>query len=241
MVFSSKGSVGEAPPALHADDFAGQAGFVTQHNRTRFRDAALCSNPASGTPRNKSPSAANGLEKAMSVTEEPELSDLLRRGIGGDEKAYAAFLSRIAGVVRGFARRKIAHDVDPEDVVQDTLLAIHLKRHTWRPDGLVLPWVFAIARYKLIDAFRRRGRRIEVDIADFAETLAEPEREQAMPRDVERALRQLPHGQRQVVTAISIEGQSISETARGLNMNETAVRVALHRGLNAIAKWTGKQ
>ena len=111
------------------------------------------------------------------------------------------------------ARRRIEHGVDPEDVVQETLLAIHLKRHTWRTDGAVLPWVFAIARYKLIDAFRRRGRRIEVDIADFAETLAEPERETASERDVERALDRLPPVQRQVVTSISVEGRSIAETA----------------------------
>jgi RNA polymerase sigma-70 factor (ECF subfamily) len=177
----------------------------------------------------------------MSIAEDSELSDLLRKGLGGDETAYAAFLSRIAGIVRGFVRRKIGRDADPEDVVQETLLAIHLKRHTWRQDGLVLPWVFAIARYKLIDAFRRRGRHIEVDIVDFADTLAEPERERAMTRDVERALGQLPFGQKQVVTAISIEGQSIGEAARALNMKETAVRVALHRGLTAIAKWTGRQ
>ena len=103
----------------------------------------------------------------------------------------------------------------------------------------MLPWVFAIARYKLIDAFRKRGRRIEVDIADFAETLAEPQQELANPRDVERALESLPPGQRQVVTAISVEGRSIAETAQALGMNETAVRVALHRGLAAISREAG--
>ncbi|SJM35594.1 hypothetical protein BQ8482_810001 [Mesorhizobium delmotii] len=38
-------------------------------------------------------------------------------------------------IVRGFIRRKIVQGgVDPEDVVQETLLAIHVKRHTWRQD-----------------------------------------------------------------------------------------------------------
>jgi RNA polymerase sigma-70 factor, ECF subfamily len=172
-------------------------------------------------------------------SEDAELARLLRSAIGGDEKAYAVFLSRIAAMVRGFARRKIEYGADPEDVVQETLLAVHLKRHTWREDSAVLPWVFAIARYKLIDAFRKRGRRIEVDIADFAETLAEPQQETANPRDVERALERLPLGQRQVVTAISVEGRSIAETAQTLGMNETAVRVALHRGLAAISREAG--
>ena len=177
----------------------------------------------------------------MINSEDAELARLLRSGIAGDEKAYATFLSRIAAMVRGYARRKIEHGADPEDVVQETLLAIHLKRHTWREDGDVLPWVFAIARHKLIDAFRKRGHRIEVDIADFAETLAEPQQESASPRDVERALDRLPPGQRQVVTAISVEGRSIGETAKALGMNETAVRVALHRGLTAIAREAGRE
>ncbi|TIW02692.1 MAG: RNA polymerase subunit sigma, partial [Mesorhizobium sp.] len=98
----------------------------------------------------------------MTGKDEAELSGLLRAAIAGDERAYADFLHRIAALVRGFVRRKIVQGgVDPEDVVQETLLAIHVKRHTWRPDAPVLPWVYAIARFKLIDAFRRRGRRIE--------------------------------------------------------------------------------
>ena len=103
----------------------------------------------------------------------------------------------------------------------------------------MLPWIYAIARFKLIDAFRRRGRRIEIDIDDVAGVLAEPEAEAASERDIGRALDALPPGQRSVVAAISVDGASIGETAARLNMSETAVRVALHRGLKAIASKFG--
>ena len=174
--------------------------------------------------------------------DEDDLSRLLRAAVAGDERAYADFLHRIAARVRGFARRKIVKGgIDAEDVVQETLLAIHLKRHTWRTDAPVLPWVYAIARFKLIDAFRRRGQRIELEIGDFVETLAAPQpAETASERDVTRALDGLSPGQRSVVSAISVEGRSIGETARHLGMSETAVRVALHRGLSAIAKRFGR-
>src|ERR1700752_1422336 len=100
----------------------------------------------------------------------------MRAAIAGDERAYADFLHRIAALVRGFVRRKIVQGgVDPEDVVQETLLAIHVKRHTWRQDAPVLPWIYAIARFKLIDAFRRRGRRIEIEIDEITETFGAPE------------------------------------------------------------------
>lgn len=178
----------------------------------------------------------------MTGKDEAELSRLLRAAIAGDERAYADFLHRIAALVRGFVRRKIVQGgVDPEDVVQETLLAIHVKRHTWRPDAPVLPWVYAIARFKLIDAFRRRGRRIEVEIDEIAETFAEPEADTVSERDINRALDGLPPAQRSVVSSISVDGHSIGETATRLGISETAVRVSLHRGLAAIAKRFGRQ
>lgn len=177
----------------------------------------------------------------MSESEEVELAVLLRAAVGGDEKAYAAFLTRVAARVRVFARRRITQGgVDPEDIVQETLLAIHTKRHTWIADAPVLPWVNAITRHKLVDAFRRQGRRMEVDLDDHADTLAQTEAETMISRDVGRALEALAPGQRAVVSAISVEGHSIAETAMKLGMNETAVRVALHRGLKAIAKRFGR-
>lgn len=173
----------------------------------------------------------------MSGADEAELARQLRAAMAGDELAYARFLERVAALVRGFCARRIVHGgVDPEDVVQETLLAIHLKRHTWRQDEAVKPWIYAIARYKLIDAFRRRGKRIEIDIADFAETLAEPEKDVVASRDIDRALDGLAPVQRSVVASVSVDGASINETAHSLGMSETAVRVALHRGLKAIAR-----
>lgn len=178
----------------------------------------------------------------MRGKDEIELARLMRAALAGDEKAYADVLHRLAALVRGFVRRRTAAGgIDPEDIVQDTLLAIHLKRHTWRPDAPVLPWVYAIARFKLVDAFRRRGRRIEVDIDTVAEAAAEPEAETVSERDLARVLESLSPGQRSVVSAISVDGRSIGETATLLGMSETAVRVALHRGLTAIARRFGQE
>lgn len=177
----------------------------------------------------------------MDGRDEAECSRLLRAGLAGDEKAYADFLLRAAGHVRGYARRRIAHGgIDAEDIVQETLLAIHLKRHTWRPDAPVAPWLYAIARYKLTDAFRRVGRRAEVKLADDFDIAADEPQEQASERDIDRALEALAPSQRSVVASISVDGRSITETASNLGMSEGAVRVALHRGLAAIAKRFGR-
>lgn len=173
---------------------------------------------------------------------ETHLDELLRAALAGDDKAYEVFLTSAAKLVRAVLRRKAGPgSVDIEDVVQETLLALHLKRHTWRPEAPVLPWLFTIARYKLIDVYRRKGRRIEVDIAEFSETLAAAADDETVnERDMERVLDILPEGQRRVVESISIDGRSIGETAQALGMKEGAVRVALHRGLKAIAQRFGQ-
>ncbi len=166
---------------------------------------------------------------------------MLRAALDGDEAAYADFLRDIAGLVRATVGKRIGSSswLDPEDIVQETLLAIHLKRHTWRTDSPLGPWVHAIARYKMVDAFRRHGRMVSVDIDDVSNELASEEQSTVSERDLERALECLTSGQRDVVSSISLEGKSISETATRLGMKETAVRVALHRGLAAIAQRFG--
>ncbi len=173
---------------------------------------------------------------------EQELAELMRAALGGEDVAYAAFLRQVSGLIRSFVRRKLGAGgpAEPEDVLQEVLLALHLKRHTWRASEPILPWVYAIARYKVVDAYRRRGQRVVVDIDDLSDVLAAPEQETASERDIERALSSLPAGQRAVVTSISLEGRSIGETANRLTMKETAVRVALHRGLAAIAAKFGR-
>ena len=172
---------------------------------------------------------------------ESELVRLLHASLAGDEQAYREFLRRAALIVRAVAQRKVGKGpIDPEDIVQETLLAVHLKRHTWRREAPVTPWLHAIARHKLIDAFRRRGRRVEITIEETVEWLAVEEVESARPWEIERALRILTPARRAVVSAISVEGRSVGETAQILGMTEAAVRVALHRGLKEIEKRFGR-
>jgi RNA polymerase sigma-70 factor (ECF subfamily) len=122
-------------------------------------------------------------------------------------------------------------------VVQEILIAVHLKHRTWDETRPFAPWLAAIARYKTVDCLRRRGDRTELPIEDFAGTLAAAEPEpSADERSVARSLDALPERQREVVRTIAVEGASIAQAAKHLRISEGAVRVALHRGLAALAK-----
>lgn len=169
----------------------------------------------------------------------------MRSALAGDELAYADFLKVAAARVRGLAHRKLAPNgsVGAEDIVQETLLAVHIKRHTWRTSEPILPWLMTIARYKTIDAFRRNGMRRTVDIDDVADLLAAPEpaNDPVPRRELEAAIDGLSEGQKKVVRAIALDGNTIRETAGAMQMKETAVRVAFHRGLSAIATKFGRK
>ena len=106
---------------------------------------------------------------------EDEWTGLMRSAMAGDDAAYHRLLKAVTPVLRAAARRGLARAGQPvdqsEDIVQDILLAVHLKRHTWDSEAPFAPWLFAIARNKLIDALRKRGRRVFVNIDDFTETL----------------------------------------------------------------------
>lgn len=174
------------------------------------------------------------------IDREQAWASLMLRALAGDQPAYRQLLGELAPVLRATTRRRLAAMGLPpeecEDVVQETLLAIHLKRHTWRTADPFGPWLFTVARNKLIDHLRRRGRRIEIPIEDFAEVLAAAEeRPGTDSAEVERHLAELPAKQRAILKAIAVEGASIGEAAEKLAMTPGAVRVALHRGFASLA------
>jgi RNA polymerase sigma-70 factor (ECF subfamily) len=177
---------------------------------------------------------------------EDEWTGLMRSAVAGDGAAYRRLLGAIAPVLRAAARRGLARAGQPvdqsEDIVQDILLAVHLKRHTWDANAPFAPWLFAIARNKLIDALRRRGRRVFVNIDDFAETIPSEPAEQTVPaREIAAHLKTLPARQRDVLQSIAVDSASIKATAAKLSMSEGAVRVALHRGLANLTARLRKQ
>jgi RNA polymerase sigma factor (sigma-70 family) len=164
----------------------------------------------------------------------------MRAAMSGDAAAYRQFLAAVTPHLRAMARHRCralgASEGDAEDIVQEALLAIHLKRGTWDPSRPIGPWIAAIVHNKLIDSLRRRGRHVTVPIEDVIETLgAEDHGDGATSGEIDGLLAQLKVRQREIVKSISINGSSVRETADRLQMTEGAVRVALHRALKTLA------
>jgi RNA polymerase sigma-70 factor (ECF subfamily) len=211
---------------LPAPGMAGAAGLVPTGMATIM--ARLAALPATDTR----------MTTVADAQAEQRLGAALRAGLAGDAGAYHRFLADLSGFLRAFLRRRLAaapHDV--EDVLQETLLAIHNGRHTWNPDRPLKPWIYAITRYKLVDHVRARARHAAALPLDLVEDLlGGTDDEPAQARwDFGHLLEQLPDRHRLPILHVKVQGLSVSETARLTGMSESAVKVGVHRGLKVLA------
>lgn len=160
--------------------------------------------------------------------------------LAGDAAAYRQFLTALSALLRAFFRRRMSQlPDDVEDLVQETLLAVHNNRHTYSPQQPLTAWVHTIARYKLIDLLRSRSRRemLNDPLDDELEIFARCDTEAAeASRDLARILQSLPERQRRALVMIKLEGASVAETALATGMSEAAVKVGVHRSVQALAK-----
>lgn len=170
---------------------------------------------------------------------EGQWAALMQASLSGDDVAYRELLQSLAKFLRMVSTRLCSKygvaQSDSEDLVQEVLLVIHLKRHTWDPSRPIGPWITAITRNKLIDALRHRGRHIKLSIDDVLDVLEVESKEPIVDTyNVERMLGSLRETPQKIVKSIAIEGLSIQQTAQRCGMTEVAVRVAFHRALKAL-------
>lgn len=165
------------------------------------------------------------------------------RGLDGDRVAYGELLGLLTPFLRGHFRKRLGPGAaDAEDLVQETLLAIHLKRDTYDRGQPVSPWIYGIARYKLLDHFRRVGARRAVPLEDAGALFAvETADEGVALRDVSRLLSRLTGRQAQLVRDVKLAGLSMEETAARHDMSTTAVKVAVHRSMQRLMREVGDE
>jgi RNA polymerase sigma-70 factor, ECF subfamily len=164
-----------------------------------------------------------------------ELEQLARKAIAGDARLYEALLLELTRRLRPFFMARLANRADAEDLVQETLIAVHERRSSFNPAQPFTAWVYAIARYKLIDHLRRQRVRAHVPIDDV-EGLFALDRTDAgdAGRDVATLLDQLPEQQRTALSLTRIGEQTTREAAAASGLSESSIRVNAHRGLKRL-------
>src|SRR6266851_5689886 len=174
-------------------------------------------------------------------SDEPQLRTLMLAGLDGDAAAHKALLSRLSAYLRGYFKGQLARigrgPADAEDLVQETLIALHTRRHTYDRSQLLTPWVYAIARYRLVDYLRRtKASLADVPIEEATELLADDDATAAdSGLDLRKLMAQLAPKTRRAIQMVKLDGLSVSEAAARSGMSESAVKVSVHRGLKALS------
>jgi RNA polymerase sigma-70 factor (ECF subfamily) len=175
----------------------------------------------------------------VTADQEAELGRLMIAAQRGDRHSYEALLTHVAGLAQAFVRKRAGDVAWCEDVVQESLLAVHRARHTYDANRPFVPWVYAIVHNRFIDALRAQRRRWlrELQMEETRDPGASAVQErQAFLRDVRRAVSELPEKQRRVIELLKFEDLSVREVASRLGMSETNVKVTAHRGYRALRR-----
>lgn len=180
-----------------------------------------------------------GFEGVM-LDAECDWSAMMARAQGGDRMAYSALLRNCTPYIRQIARRRISNPADVEDVVQDVLMAIHMARATYDPSRPFAPWLATIADRRVLDALRRlsrRSRREEAirpdhESSHVEEAVTYPDG--LLQRDIGRAIRDLPEGQKRAIELVNVRGLELADAARESGQSVGAIKVAVHRALKEL-------
>lgn len=166
---------------------------------------------------------------------ETRLKLLMLAGLAGNAAAHEQLLQASAQRLRRYLVHRLGVD-DPEleDLVQETLVAIHQRRESYDRALPFTSWLHAIARHKLIDHFRRRGIRREIPLENVEETAADQLDACLAAADVERLLKELPDKHQKSIRLTRIEGHSIAEAAAMTGQSPSGVKIGVHRGIKRL-------
>ena len=165
-----------------------------------------------------------------------QLHLMMAQALAGDAGAYRRLLAQVAPRLRRYFARRLHEPAEAEDLVQETLIAIHTKRETYDPRLPFAPWLYAVARYKLIDHLRRRGSRKHVPLEEAGVLFDEADPEAGLARgDLDRLLAPLPARQRALLVDVKLKGLSVAEAASRHGYSEGAAKVAIHRTLKSLS------
>lgn len=166
---------------------------------------------------------------------EPVLKQLMIAGLDGDARAQSQLLHKLTPLLRNYFARRMAHTgLDVEDLVQETLIAIHTRRVSYDRERALTPWVYAIAHHKLVDMYRKS--RSTVAIEDVEHQLVAPGSadDGLAAMDIEQLLETLSPKQANTIRDTKLRGLSVAESAALRGMSEGDVKVSVHRGLKAL-------
>lgn len=174
------------------------------------------------------------------LDDEIRWSALMASAQSGCERDYQQLLQELSTAIQHYLLSRIGQHHSLDDCIQESLIAIHHARHTYDTRRRFRPWLFAIVRHKSIDIFRRQRSQVQLqerhreELHVSAQLNSSHELEDHMTPG--RLMRALPAPQREILALTKFVGLSNAEAASHLQISEGAVKVRVHRAINALKR-----
>lgn len=173
---------------------------------------------------------------------DPPDAVLLARHTEGDRDAFAELVRRHRDRLWAVALRTLGDPEEAADAVQDALVSAFRKAGSFRGDSAVTTWLHRIVINACLDRARRRNARPTVPLTDETADLDEvgyrtgravspdlaPELDLRL--DVRAALAHLPLEQRAALVLVDMQGFSVEEAARILDVAVGTIKSRCARG-----------
>jgi RNA polymerase sigma-70 factor, ECF subfamily len=167
-----------------------------------------------------------------------KLAMLMQQSLNGDQRAYAELLRDTARLLRPYLAKRLSFTNEVDDLLQEILISIHKARHTYDGQRPYMPWVYAIAKFRLQDYLRAHYSdqlHHAIELSEVEESLAEHVTETALSYEsISGEVQKLPEKQATILKLMHQDGYTAKEVAEKLGMNESAVKVAAHRAYKVL-------
>ena len=165
--------------------------------------------------------------------------ELLARHVAGDGDAFGELVRRHRDRLWAVALRTLGNPEDAADALQDAFVSAYRRAETYRGDAQVTTWLHRIVVNACLDRMRRAAARPVSPLP--AEGSAEPAdprdriADSDTSRDVAAALAALAADQRAAVVLVDVQGYSVADAARILDVPEGTVKSRCARGRARLA------
>jgi RNA polymerase sigma-70 factor (ECF subfamily) len=157
----------------------------------------------------------------------------MRLTLAGDKEAYKQLLTALRPWLTGFFAKRVPNAA-VEDLVQETMITLHEKRHTYDPGQPFMPWLATVAKHRWVDYMRKVYRRMEISLDDDLD-IQVFDADITVNRDVMRLLQQIPAAQAEVIDLVKLKEMSIEQAARKTGHSTSSIKVMIHRGLKRLS------
>jgi RNA polymerase sigma-70 factor (ECF subfamily) len=174
------------------------------------------------------------------VVRGPDLTQLTDRELlaahcAGDGEAFGELFRRHRDRMWAVALRITRDPEVAADAVQDGFISAFRRAESFRGEAAVTTWLHRIIVNACLDRLRRTKPTSALPVYELADA-HDHHHSVELRLDVQRALAQLPEGQRMALTLVDMHGMSVAEAADTLQVAEGTIKSRCARGRAAMAE-----